>query len=157
NGGVLALTGPRRLSVTNPQGGVFLTFQRLTNSPIQTIVTGIGATNFINVPNGRTIQFFHYLGGGSGDGSLWFQPNDSTNWFQWHEDSPKTPSVSGPLTVRISPSSAPAVWSYYVTDDVVQFPPNGLLTVPAPVLHVDIEKSYNLTDWIPTATFHTEA
>jgi len=152
-GSVLAITGPRKLSVTNPQGGVILTFQRLTNSPVQTIMTGVGTTNVFNVPNGKTVQFFHFLG----ERSLWFQPNSSTNWFQWYSDDAGTPSVSGPLMVRISPSSGPAVWSYYFTDDVVQFPPNGLVTVPAPVLQVNIEKSYNLTNWIPTATFHTEA
>jgi hypothetical protein len=59
--------------------------------------------------------------------------------------------------VAPSPTGIATALSYYFTDEVVQFPTGGLLTVPAPVLEVNIQKSYDLTNWTDIATFHTDA
>jgi len=90
------------------------------------------------------------------------QPQNSTNWFGCLNvrGFPST-SISGPVTIAVAVqdlgNNLGTALSYYFTEDVVSFPPSGALTAPAPVLQVNIEKSYDFTNWIPTATFHTEA
>lgn len=160
--GVYALTGPHSLIVTNrfgsPQYFDFVTFQRITNSPIQTILNTAGTTNVINVSSGRTIQLFPPMGI---VGSIMVEPPGSTNWLAFGTFSTyPSPSITGPATFAVSVpvgSAQGTALSYYFTDEVVQFPPSGLLTVPAPILEVNIEKSYDLTNWTPVATFHTDA
>jgi hypothetical protein len=67
------------------------------------------------------------------------------------------------VTIRVGWSRAEgnfreaSILRYYFTDDVVQFPPSGLLKVPAPQIQVNGEKSYDLKKWMPAAVFHTEA
>ena len=160
---VLALTGPHSLYVTNngnfsPPFSSSITFQRITNSPIQTIVTTAGTTNFINVATGRTIQLFPPM---ENSESILVQPPGSTNWFTipLYGSFNPSPSITGPATIAIAvgTGTTATALSYYFTDEVVQFPPSGLLTVPAPILEVNIEKSFDLTNWTPVATFHTDA
>ena len=156
NFGFFALTGPHNFVVSPYFDDVFVSFQRLTNSSITTVVTGPNSTKFINVPAGKTILLLPPLGDFS---TIKIQPQDSTSWFTWNASAgfPST-SVPGPVTIRVATGSFEGTaLSYYFTDDVVQFPPNGLLTVPAPILEVNIEKSNDLTNWMPSATFHTEA
>jgi len=153
------------LEVTNlTQASVdfFVSYQRITNSPIRTIVNNGTTTNFINVPAGKTIQLLPILG--NTDQNILIQPQNSTSWFTWLPYSAGFPSasVTGPVTIEIAgsglsePGSGCAL-SYYFTSDVVQFPPSGLLNLSTPILEVNIQKSYDLTNWTPSATFHTDA
>lgn len=158
--GFLAVTGPHSLVVTNEfTSDFFVSFQRLTNSPMRTVLTGPNATNFITVPEGKTVQLLHPLGDPR---TIKVQPQHSTNWFGCMNvrGFPAT-SISGPVTIAIAVqefgNNQGTALSYYFTDEVVTFPPTGLLTAPAPVLQVNIEKSWDFTNWTPTAIFHTEA
>jgi hypothetical protein len=160
---VFALTGPHNLYVSARFGNsnFFLTFQRITNSPIKTVLTYANTTNYINVEAGRTIQLFPPLGISD---TVWLQPAGSTNWMQCHfATGCPSPSLTGPVTIKVGWSLAEGnfrnatVLSYYFTDEVVQFPPSGILKVPAPQLQVNVEKSYDLKKWMPAAVFHTEA
>ena len=159
----IAITGPHSLFLTNDSRYLdfYATFQRITNSSIKTLVTLTNITNFINVPSGKTIQFFPPLGC---IGGITAQPQDSSNSFHVWFWAYHPPSITGPVTIQVSFDTNgyggfyyPTVLSYYFTDDVLQFPATGLLSVPAPILEVNIQKSYDLQTWLPSATFHTEA
>ncbi|MEI6078690.1 MAG: hypothetical protein WCS94_24150 [Verrucomicrobiota bacterium] len=160
----LVLTGPHDLNVSlkppySSSYNFFLTFQRITNSPIKTVVALINTTNFIDVPIGKTIQLLPPLGTAR---YIFVEPQGSTNWFHIaFTDGVQTASIAGPATIQVCPDSdyvpQALALSYYFPDDVVQFPPTGLLSVPAPILEVNIEKSYDLKTWLPSATFHTDA
>src|SRR5208282_3009771 len=118
---VFALTGPHSLFVTNSSGDASfsssVTFQRITNSPIQTIVTAGGSTNFINVATGRTIQLFPPMGNAQ---ALLVQPPGSTNWltFPIYSSGYPSPSITGPATIAVAPSQTgiATALSYYFTD-----------------------------------------
>jgi hypothetical protein len=159
DGPTIALAGPHDLVVTNHTGAedFFVTFQRLTNSPIRTVMAVTAGEHFINVPTGKTIQMFPVLGKPE---YITVQRQNSTNWIRCFEGRYRQPSIAGPVTVRVvfDPDYGwETAFSYYLTDEVVQFPPQGLLSVPAPILQVNIEKSYDLTNWTPKAVFHTDA
>jgi len=115
-------------------------------------------TNFITVASNRTIQLFPPMGNID---TLLVQPPSSTNWYNFpvYSSGYPSPSITGPATIAVAVTGGdnPTALSYYFTDEVVQFPPGGLLTVPAPILEVNIQKSYDLTNWTPVATFHTDA
>jgi hypothetical protein len=160
--GFLAVSGPHTLVVTNADehsSEFFVSFQRLTNSPIRTVLTVPNSTNFISVSAGKTIQLLPPLGAPR---TIQVQPQNSTNWFACITLAGfPSLSISGPVTIAIAVqdygNNLGTALSYFFTDDLVQFPPSGLLTVPAPILQVNVEKSYDFTNWTPTATFHTEA
>jgi hypothetical protein len=157
---ISAVSGPHNLVATNESlSDFFITFQRLTNSTITTIVTLPNATNVINVPEGKTIQFFSPLGDFYSIPAM-VQPQESTEWvtlrFLWNSGLPY-PCLAGVAKIRFSTTTVANLYSYYFTDDVVQFPPRGLLSLPATILQVHIEKSSDLANWTPKAVFHTEA
>jgi hypothetical protein len=68
-----------------------------------------------------------------------------------------TPSVTGPVTITFIRDGYPLVISYYLTDEILQLPAQGFLNVPAPALEVNVQKSYDLTDWTNVAAFNTSA
>jgi len=152
-----AIAGPRSVMITNSSH--FITFQRLRGSSIQTVVTNPGTTNRINVPNGKTIQFFAQIGSGYSTEVDVFPLNSSNVYSIFELKSDYHPSLTGPMRIEVwqPVTTTPAVISYYLTDDVLQLPPSGLLTLPAPKLEVQIEKAYDLTNWVNTAVFNTEA
>ena len=169
--GFYAITGPHTITVTNfgfsgstNPNDFFVSFQRITNSPIHTVfVNGISpSTNFINIPAGETIQLLPPLGNSSIP--IMIQPQNSTNWFNWNPWNTSqgfpSASVTGAATIAVGSSqelNGGIALSYYFTGEVVQFPPSGLLNLSTPILEVNIQKSYDLTNWTPSATFHTDA
>jgi hypothetical protein len=159
---VFALTGPYDLYVfpRTTNSNFFLSFQRITNSPIKTVLTEAYTTNYIQVPAGKTIQLFPPLGNAQ---TILAQTSSSTNWLRcYFGNRCPAPSLTGPVRIKVGLSKANSsfrdatVLSYYFTDQVVQFPPAGLLKVPAPQLEVNVEKSYDLQQWTPAAAFHTD-
>lgn len=148
-----AISGPHTFGVT---GISFVTFQRLQGSSVRTLILN-GGTNYISISAGKTAQFFQpmtgYLGGKI---QAIVHPEGSTNSYSFLDESGgyPHPSVSGSAVVEVSGFGAV---SYYLTDDILQLPPQGFLQTPALTLEVNIEKSYDLTNWIPTGTFNTEA
>ena len=148
-----AIAGAHSFSISNL---AFITFQRLQGSSIKTAVVGSGTTNTINIPSGKTVQFFAPNITPLMEASV--LPNGSTNVYMlFSGDGYVHPSVTGPATITLTPSTRTYVLSYYLSDEVLQFPPQGFLRNPAPQLEVNIEKSQNLTNWIVTGTFNTEA
>lgn len=149
-----AVAGPRILTITN--SSTFVTFQRLRGSSIQTVITNPSLTNTINVPSEKTIQFFARIG--DSDVVVDVFPPNSTNVYSLLKSNEEThPSLTGPARIEARSGSGPAVISYYLTDEVLQLPPEGLLLLPASQLEVHIEKSFDLTNWVKTAVFSTEA
>lgn len=150
----IAIAGPRTLTISNH---FLVTFQRLQGSAIKTAIFDVGTTNVINVPNGKTIQLFY-----NGDFTtlkIFVRNQGSTEVYPIIY--PKLglhPAITGPATIEFSlEDNTHTFVSYYFTDEVLQLPPSGFLSTPAPALEVNIEKSYNLTNWTPTAVFNTEA
>jgi hypothetical protein len=143
---IYAISGPHTIAVTNG----LITFQRLTNSTIQTIILPEDATNMISVPAGKTIQFFKPIG------SLiaTVTPSGSTNTYTLGWDY-NCPTITGPATISLTVGYA--VVSFYFTDQVVQLPQQGFLNLPSPLLEVDVQKSYDLVSWTTTAAFLTDA
>jgi hypothetical protein len=146
-----ALTGP--LTLTNFESPYF-TFQRLHGSAIKTVRINPGVTNIINVPTGKTIQFFDTIN----DVRAQALPLNSTNVYDVQLIQNR-PTLTGPVTIEVwnYDYELTSFVSYYFTDEVLQLPTSGLLAIPAPILEVNVEKSYNLTNWAPTAAFHTDA
>jgi hypothetical protein len=155
-----AIGGAHTVTVSN---NIYLTFQRLQGSSIKTIVLtnsgGLpgGVTNFFYIPAGKTVQFFHplaYMSSLQG----YIHPEGSGNTYTLFSmmsssDYPH-PSICGPVIVEVS---GLGVVSYYLTDEILQLPPQGFLQTPAPALEVNVEKSYNLTNWTPVGAFNTSA
>jgi hypothetical protein len=168
-----AIAGNHTLTLSNYIGSSFITYQLLNGSSIKTIVlnnsftnnggTFFNGTNSIYIPAGKTAQFFAPIA--DSDFSALILPDGSTNVYnlfsfaqEW-QPSYSGPAVTGPVTIQfsITNSDYADVVSYYFTDEILQLPPQGFLNVPAPVLEVDVQKSYNLTDWTNVGAFNTSA
>jgi len=149
----VAIAGPRSLAFSNQ---TFITFQKLQGSSIKTLLVTSSITNIVSVPDGKTIQFFNPSSFGL---VASVHPSNSTNVYEiFTSDYLSHPAITGPVTIEISTThTCSIIVSYYFTDEVLQMPPAGLLHTPAPTLEINIEKSYNLTNWIPTGAFNTEA
>lgn len=63
--------------------------------------------------------------------------------------------LSGPLTITLwTPAYGPAAAiSYYYSDDVVQFPTDGLTTKTGQLAQVNVEASGDLANWVSSAAF----
>ena len=146
-----AFAGPHALGITNADQ--FITFQRLQGSAIKTILVTEGTTNFISVPDGKTIQFFAYVG----HYSIYALPLNSSNRYELYHSGYEHPVITGPATIEASSDLGNVIYSYYFTDDILQLPPEGFVSTPAPTLEVNVEKSYNLTNWTPVGAFNTSA
>jgi hypothetical protein len=159
-GNPLAFAGPANLTTSSNN---FITFQRLRGTAVKTTVISCNGTNVFNIPAGRTVQFFRLASSSAYNLNSRFQPQGSTNYYPFTYFGAQVipPSFTGPLTIEISlspadcPGNAVGIASYFFTDEVLQVPPGGYLQIPAPAMEVNIEKSYNLSNWIPTAAFHT--
>lgn len=156
-----AIAGPHTLTINSDPGSpAWITFQRLQGTAIRTVAISVGATNAIDVPAGRTIQFFPVIKGDLYSLTMEIQPLGSTNVYLWDEGRGyRSPSFTGPVTVRLIDGygSETKIVSYYFTDEIVQLPQTGLFGSASPIFEIDVEKSHNLIDWTPTAAFHTEA
>ena len=169
-----AIAGNHTLTLSNNVGSGFITYQLLNGSSIKTILLNnsfidtngypvFSGTNSINVPAGKTAQFFDPIA--DSDLSALISPQGSTNVYklfsftQPYQPSSSCPSVTGPVTIRfsITNSGYANIVSYYFTDEILQLPQQGFLAVPAPALEVDVQKSYNLTDWTNVGAFKTSA
>jgi hypothetical protein len=156
--------GPGNLSTTNQN---VVTFRRLLGSAIKMMVINCGGTNVINVPTGKTIQFFQRIYNNVFDNPVnpdfRIRPQGSTNVYPFGIGYEAPPAFTGPATIEATidsyfcPNSDSVIVPYFFTDELLQLPSSGFLRTPAPALEVNVEKSYNLTNWVPTAAFNTEA
>jgi hypothetical protein len=159
------IAGPHALTISNHY---FITFQRLQDSSVKTVVCPNPSTNLIHVPVGKTIQFLARSRSQNNNGfrAMVVSTNSPEPYAMHYTSNPRgeyggssAPALSGPCDIYLVQDdfSSPLFVSYYFTDEVLQLPPAGFLPTPAPALEVNMEKSYDLTNWIPTATFNTEA
>ncbi|HEY9172576.1 MAG TPA: hypothetical protein VI136_09865 [Verrucomicrobiae bacterium] len=159
--GGMAIAGPRQLVLSNR---IWVTFQRLQGSSVKTLLVKSGETDGINVPAGKTIQFFEPMGMTYSAGHM-VRPPNSAGYPLFGESQGRagietvgSPTVTGPAEIGIAGSSThAALISYYFTDEVLQLPPGGFTAAPAPALEINIEKSFDLTNWVPTGAFNTSA
>jgi hypothetical protein len=156
-----AIAGNHTLSFVN--GSDFITYQLFNNCAIKTMMftntTEIGVvSNSIYVPSGKTIQFFTPMT--AAPPIVTIVPDGSTNIYNLSLPGPyRFPAVAGPATIQIACNleGAADVVSYYFTDEILQIPPKGFLNIPAPAMEIDIQKSYDLTNWTNTGAFGTSA
>ena len=158
-----AIAGPHSIYFSN-DANCYISYQLINSSAIQTIFqtnADVGQTNTLIVPAGKTIQFFAPIPVASiylGVNPCTISPDGSTNSYPLFDQSFSEPSITGPATITlISSGGVPALYSYYFTDQILQLPAQGFLNVPAPQLEVNIQKSYNLTDWTNVGAFNTSA
>lgn len=158
NGPQYAIAGPHTVTITN---ATLVTFQRVQGSAVQTIILPPDSTNMINLPSGKTIQFFDALPSNRSISVQIKSPSSTNNYsiFGGGFGSYNHPVLSGPATLSIiNPYGTPyALVSYYFTDQVLQLPPQGFLAVPAPRSEIDIQKSYDLINWQPIGAFNTSS
>lgn len=114
-----AIAGPRTLMFTNYWSGspdLVVTFQRVKSSAIKTIMCAGNQPNVVNVPAGKTIQFFDFLG--NGNVIITIQPTNSADTFTLFNSFNSgpvlysRPSATGPATITVS-SGSPTLVSYY--------------------------------------------
>jgi len=125
-----AIAGPHSVTTTDENGpDVFVTFQRVKGPLINTVVTSGGQTNTVNVPAGKTIQFFDWLG--RTELTVTIQPTNSVAKYNLvsHVYNQFThPSATGPATVEISSViGSTSIVSYYFVSRPRTTPPTDLI------------------------------
>ncbi len=137
-----------------------VTFHRLQTIALTTVVLGANDTNTIVVPTNTTLKVF--ATDGSGKPIVSRGSNSRTLVASGCE-------LTGPLTVTMTGHSETflgseyrQIFSYYFTEDFLQVTADGYLRGPSGTFEVLVEKSTDLTQWLPvmvqsTATSDTRA
>lgn len=141
-----AIAGPSAVVITNQLG---VTFQRLKGSVVKTCMVTLSETNeLIDVPTNKVIQIFAPMHG-TYDFRVFVKHDSSTNLYEvpFYNGSfsgVSAATLAGPATISFTTNSVGLI-SYYLSD------------VSSGDAEVNIQKSYDLTNWITTGAFNTDA
>jgi hypothetical protein len=148
--GTTALVGPVELVVSTP---AIISYQTLSNTPLQSLLVLPGSTNSINVPAGKSIKFLSFdlsgfdvliadaqitVNGGT------FQGFDIFGGAEF--DGPLAISFSYPPSFDGTPALG-YILPFYLTDSSLVLPSQMALQSATGNVEVQIQKSSDLTNW----------
>ncbi len=150
----VALAGPLELQLTNK---VVFSYRPIQTTAFRTVLVGTNSTAKIEVPAGKTFRSFDLSFNAA---SLSFEvskQNDSAvvGIYDLTE-------FAGPLTIRpfVEPGSferGNALLTYYFLEDSIVLPELGAVQGPTGTFEIVVEKSINLTNWLPVVTHFTSS
>lgn len=147
----LHFLGPAELVLTNI--GVGFSFRRISAPYVKSLFLPPQSTNTIAVPPGKTIRLLY--------GNIFVQfisiSRDSEPGFAALNRGQTGGEYSGPLTVHLwNDRSYSVLVPYYFIEEAVVLPEQKLLMGPVGSFEILVEKSADLTNWIPVIA-HTTA
>ena len=148
-----ALAGPCELVFTNQ---ALVHFQRIANAAIQTVVLRPAATSntaTISVPAGRQVRVFRpFPTNANGYGTLRLNRGTNTFTFSGGFAHFANEEFSGPIELTFfGPTSGTdsLVCSFVITEEAQLVPQGVAVQSPTGVFQLEVEKSTNLTSWMP--------
>lgn len=142
--------GPAELVLTNVEVG--FSFRRISAPYMKSVLLPPESSNTVVVPSGRTIRMLY---GNKVVDYVSISRNGETGFLA--VDRPQTGGeYSGPLTVRLRNDRPYGVLiPYYFIEDAVVLPEQKLLMGPVGSFEILVEKSADLTNWIPVIAHTT--
>ena len=148
-----AFAGPAEMLIVTPG---MMSFKRLFNSGIRTVIMSPTSTNVIEIPSGKTARFFRAtIPSGVNLDGLSFEKEGvvvgQAGGF-WEPVFTGGEEYQGPLAITIRNNRGGSLsfsFSYYFIEDFLTVPELGFLQGPTGSFEITVEKSGDLTNWTP--------
>ena len=143
----IALTGPAEIVLYE---NTLLTFYRLTNSPVISLILNTNPVS-IDIPTNKTLQVFTIQDRMQ---ATFQRGGASVNLPTDNEPIRPRIELSGPGTLLVSQPSlgyanSQTIFSYCFSDDAVTLPNLGIIKGPIGTFEIVVQKSLDLTNWVP--------
>lgn len=145
-----AFAGPAEMLIVTPG---MMSFKRLFNSGIRTVIISPTTTNVIEIPSGKTARFFRATApSGINLYELSFEKEGvvvDQAGGKWAPVITGGEEYQGPLKITIRNHVYSVSVSYYFIEDFLTVPELGFLQGPTGSFEITVEKSGDLTNWTP--------
>lgn len=137
-----------------------IAYGKLNLPMVHTVAVRPGETNTIDVVPGKTLKTLtkpHSDQGYFGSSGTNMRLTQGSNTFSGFVFNVRY-SFEGPCTLQLSVTNTAitaAVMCYTFVEDFVEFPELGYLRTPAGDFEVVLEKTTNLTNWVPVLSHNT--
>ena len=149
-GGSFHFSGPAELVLTNVRVG--FSFRRISAPYVKSVMLAPQSSNTVTVPAGKSIRLLY--------GNKFVQfiaiSRDGETGFVALDRAQKGGEYSGPLTIHLWNDRPYSVHvPYYFTEEAVVLPEQKLMMGPVGSYEILVEKSADLTNWIPVVVHTT--